>query len=392
MAQRKILLGWELGAGLGHLIPLKLTGESLERLGHRVIYAVQNPRDAISAGLPAEQVRPAPLWTNDAALPPRPVNFSGFTFGQTLGLFGIGEPDATSRMLSEWDQILQAEQPDAVASDFAPGLNLAARGRYRLLVLGNGYTVPPPEMATFPPFRQSELAAYYNEDALVEQIDRLLTNRGQRPLIHFPAIMSGDRTAVATFAALDPYRAVRTGPLLPPILGHVPKPIARPGDEVLCSPRAFGNSEEITAALENLHLPGRYLGKGIAEDVLDRLAGRWTIERDHVDFSKLMGEFRMVIGYGGLGLTSQALAAGLPQLIIASDWEKYLNGQAIERLGSGRVLLADRADRETIIRTAAQIYVDPRIRARALEIAIEHAPSLTEDPIDSITRSLTSLL
>ena len=171
----------------------------------------------------------------------------------------------------------------------------------------------------------------------------------------------------------------------------MPKPIARTGDEILCAARDVADFDHIIQALEQLHLPGRLLGRGVDEAVIERLAGRWVIEAGVVDFNGIMDRFRMVIGYGGLGLASQALAAGLPQLILATDTEKLLNGHAIEQIGIGRVLRARATDRETIIRAAAQLYVDPRIRDRALEVARQHEAILTVDPIDIITAKVMSL-
>ena len=49
---------------------------------------------------------------------------------------------------------------------------------------------------------------------------------------------------------------------------------------------------------------------------------------------------RLVVGSGGLGTTSAALAAGLPLAILPVDLEKRLTAEAVAALGAGCVLRA----------------------------------------------------
>ena len=392
MVQRKILLGWELGAGLGHVIPLRRIGERLEQAGFQGRYAVQQPAAAIAAGLPPDKVIAAPQWTAEGRIPALPEGYAASSFGQVLGLFGIGYPPAMVRVLDGWDAILSVERPDAVLSDYAPGLNLAVRGRIPLLVFGSGYTVPPTQLSAFPKLWADDRRPYYNEDGLLAQINDLLLERGQPLLDRLPALMAGDRTVIATLAALDPYHHFRQDELVPPVMGGIPAPVARPGDEILCAARPLAQWPAVMQGLADLHLPGRIIGYGVDDARLARLPGNWAIMRGLINVAEAMNSVRMVIGYGGLGLTAQALAAGLPQLVIATDAEKLLNGLAVERLGIGRVLRARQADRETVMAAAAQVYVDPRYRDRALAVAREHEAILAADPVSRITELAQTLL
>ncbi|WP_342643537.1 glycosyltransferase [Rhodoligotrophos ferricapiens] len=394
MVQRKILLGWEMGGGLGHVIPLQRIGERLKALGHHVVYCVQNQATALKVGMDRGELRQAPHWTHRAQQPPLPPGYSGFTFGQILALFGVGERETTARMLREWTALLEAERPDVVVSDFAPGLNLAARGRYPLLVFGNGYTHPPDHLDAFPRLWPTDAKPYYDEAALLESLDALLSSEGRPRLERFPAIMAGDASAVRTFPLLDPYRAFRKAPTLAPILSHVPSPIMEPGEEILCSilPR-FAESPEVLRALASLDLPGRLLASALGEGLIAPFEQTpWRIERTIVDFGPHLRSFRMVIGYGGLGLTSLALAAGLPQLILYTDSEKLLTGRALEHAGVARAFHYRRIETETLVKTAARLYVDPQIHARARELARAHAPLLASDPITSVADMVQGLL
>ncbi|WP_137391757.1 nucleotide disphospho-sugar-binding domain-containing protein [Rhodoligotrophos defluvii] len=394
MVQRKILLGWEMGSGLGHVVPLKLIGEALKRRGHAVVYGVQNSRSALDIGIECREIRQAPHWTPGARRPPLPPGYSAFTFGQILGLFGIGEAEATARMIREWSRLLEAERPDVVISDFAPGLNLAARGRYPLLVFGNGYTHPPEHLERFPRLWRTDATPYYDEDRLLDSLDRVLAAEGRPRLYRLPAIMAGQASAVRTFSLLDPYRDWRQTPPLAPILSHVPQPLSQLGDEVLCAalPR-FMSKPDFVEGLARLDLPGRLLAHNMGETGLDKLRGTpWQVERQVVDLGARLSATRMVVGYGGLGFASLALAAGLPQLILYTDNEKYLTGRALQRAGVARAIHIDRLDADTFVKTVARLYLDPAVQARAHAHAMALAPVLEKDPVASVVEMACTLL
>jgi UDP:flavonoid glycosyltransferase YjiC (YdhE family) len=57
---------------------------------------------------------------------------------------------------------------------------------------------------------------------------------------------------------------------------------------------------------------------------------------------------RLVICNGGSPTSHQALAAGVPVLGLASNLDQFLNMQAVEASGAGRLLRTDRADTKAI--------------------------------------------
>jgi rhamnosyltransferase subunit B len=87
-----------------------------------------------------------------------------------------------------------------------------------------------------------------------------------------------------------------------------------------------------TAALNALHCRGVFLaGQGTQQ--LPRTPN--ILVRSYVPLSKLLPRARAIVHHGGIGTASQALAAGIPQLITPFAHDQFDNAARVERLGCG---------------------------------------------------------
>ncbi len=77
----------------------------------------------------------------------------------------------------------------------------------------------------------------------------------------------------------------------------------------------------------------------------------------------------ILIHHGGLGTTSQALAAGTPQLVLADGGDRPENGRLIEALGVGLFLPRMHWTPQKIRGAVEVIATDPEIRRRCAELA-----------------------
>ncbi len=72
---------------------------------------------------------------------------------------------------------------------------------------------------------------------------------------------------------------------------------------------------------------------------LDRLAESGAqVESTPQPIAGVLAGSRLVVHCGGHGLAAEALAAGVPQLVLADHIEHNLYGEAIERAGVGRLV------------------------------------------------------
>lgn len=62
----------------------------------------------------------------------------------------------------------------------------------------------------------------------------------------------------------------------------------------------------------------------------------------YASFRELLPECKAIVHHGGIGTTSQALAAGIPQVIRPLAFDQFDNAQRIEKLNCGRWLRRDR--------------------------------------------------
>ena len=120
-----VLLGWELGGGLGHVKPLLLLARALEGEGFAPVLAVNNLTE------PGSLLRDAPYPVLQAPLFPRELAAPGFragSYADILALKGFAEPEGLSAMVRGWQGLLDMVRPALVIADHAPTLSLATFG------------------------------------------------------------------------------------------------------------------------------------------------------------------------------------------------------------------------------------------------------------------------
>lgn len=210
-------MGWELGAGNGHTTRLLELAASLSVRGHEPICAPQQI-GPFAAHWPTRQ---APVWPRLLGplirrFPQRPA-----TMGDVLAYLGLDDPDAMAAMIMAWDRIILDERPDVIVTDYAPMLQLAAKGRVPTLAMGTGFTLPPAHMTCFPGFFGNP--AVVSEGALLATLNDALGRTDRQPIAALPEIFASDRSLISTFEEFDPYRQWRREPVgAPTIRGSVP--------------------------------------------------------------------------------------------------------------------------------------------------------------------------
>ena len=143
---KTVLIGWELGAGRGHVERLVPIVRKYLEQGWRVIGALRDAQLGLERfpGLRAQfgadrlQVIQAPRFL-DRPFPETPL----FSLAQIYCYMGFDDPAMVAPLVGAWEQLLTHYKPALVLSDASPSLNLAARGQFQLTVIGNGWTIPP---------------------------------------------------------------------------------------------------------------------------------------------------------------------------------------------------------------------------------------------------------
>ncbi len=361
---RTVLLAWELGSGLGHVLRIKRLAARLAPHGVRLISAVRNLAVAHLLAGDGIEILQAPIW------PPSLKGVSGFaessaTCGDILASHGLANTQVLTAMTEAWDRVLALAHPDLIVTDYAPGAMLAARGRLPLAVVGNGFTVPPPEMQSFPllhtvspPLRQ--------EADILDAVNTVLRSRKAPLLDHLPQMFSGQIRSVQTLPLLDPYRDQRVVPVDGPILS-TPEPRRRDAQSIFAY-FADGRTirPDVIVALKALGGRLRVYGPGLSAAQIGELSTAGAIiEVTPLRLETELATTRLLIHLGGLGVASAALAAGVPQLVLSVDIEKDLYGQALETAGVGRLIKIHDAAARISSGFIEELVQDDQVSARA---------------------------
>jgi UDP:flavonoid glycosyltransferase YjiC (YdhE family) len=89
---------------------------------------------------------------------------------------------------------------------------------------------------------------------------------------------------------------------------------------------------------------------------------------DYVPLSQLLPRTAALVSHGGIGTLSQALAAGIPQLVIPLGFDQFDNAARLERLGVAATLIPRRFRGPAVAHELARLLTSPAV-ARACQAA-----------------------
>jgi UDP:flavonoid glycosyltransferase YjiC (YdhE family) len=396
---KTVLLAWEFGAGTGHAVALRRYAARLRPHGVRLIAAVRN--DTAVEGLLdlGVAILQAPLWPGVWLTPDQRKMASSATMTDILAEAGLLDEAAFVEVIRQWDDIFGAVRPDVVVGDYAPALALTARGRIPLILTGNGYTLPPSEMANFPPLHDFS-PPRWNESDVLAAVNRMVRSTGVQPLDRMTQMFAADARIVESFPILDPYAAHRAEPVDSPVFDHIPPPRRDDADRIVVylAPgvaihRDIVDALRPFAARVHIHAPE------LSDTQRSHLIASGTGVQDQpFVLSETLPHARLIIHLGGSGVASHALACGVPQLVIAGHIEQELNGAALTRAGLGQIVRG--YDRTARISTdmIAGMLDDKALAQRAADAGADHravlqdAAQQNKGPLEKFERAALSLM
>ena len=369
----RILIVWEFGRNLGHIARGLPLARACRDAGHEVVWAVPDLRAAARelAGegfllLQTPLVRAAP-----SQAPP-------ISFADMLLREGYDDEAGLLGSLHGWVSLVRLAAPAAIVHDYAPTALLAARvARVPAMVLGSGFTVPPP-VTPAPGFFPSGVPAQVlceAEARLVARVNGALAAFGAEPITSMADIYAQGGQYLTTFEELDPFgprpHARYFGPMFAlgrqravdwsttgrrRIFAYLRPEV--PGCEALLDAMNAGEAE-VLCAMPGLPQtwPARF----------DRI----RFEPGAVDMDRLLPGADLAIT-NGAGTIPTCLLAGVPVLVLPHFVEQYLAGVRVQALGAGLVATGP----QTMMSCAAllaQLLANPGFRETARAFAQRYA-------------------
>jgi UDP:flavonoid glycosyltransferase YjiC (YdhE family) len=392
----RILVTWELGGGLGHLVPLASIIGALTKRGHQLFAAVRELAhlEAVFGDLEVLYLQ-SPVKTTRAA---NCVN-TPRTFAHILHNAGFGEPSELTVMTRAWRNLYEFIQPDLILFDYSPTAVLASRAiETKRVVIGTGFCCPP-DACPLPDFRpwlpaQSELLRR-DEDRVLANVNRLLESWRLEPLDRLARLhVQVDATILATFPKLDAYpnrgEAEYFG-VWSNAGGKEPVWPAATGKKVFAYLKHFPGLPQLLEALNRSRRPALVYLDPPDADLRTRFESpTLRFEPEPLDLNAIGKTCDLAILNGGHGATASLLLAGKPLLEIPLNLEQSLNSAAVTRLGAG--LTGDlNQPTQNITQFLALLQSDEYARA-ARRFAAEHVGFDPERQVERIVHRIESLL
>lgn len=384
-----ILLAWELGGGLGHLMNLRPLAEGLVRRGHRVVAAL---RDLSSARQfladPAVELLQAPFKHGRM----RDIEPT-CTFAQILHNCGFGDGRELATLAEAWRRLYDFIQPDLIIFDHSPTALLASAGYpARRALIGTGFFSPAdsgaaglPNLRTWHTPDPAELARH--EAEVLANINTALARWSAPPLEHVAQLYRWlDQDFLMTFRELDPYPR---GPdaaywgIWSAGLGEPPRWPPGRGKKVFAYLKPFPALPQLLAALNGLPNPSLVYVPSMDARLREQFRNpTLRIADAPVEMGQVARECDVAILNGTHATTVAMLLAGKPALHIPIFLEQAINARAGERLGAA-VCVAPSDTKQTIA-ALRSLLTDERFARAAKSFAARYADFDEERQIDRL--------
>lgn len=380
----RILLGWEFGGGFGHVVQLREIARQIgENQPCEFLFALQKPQNGVSAGLPGRSVIPAPV----------PKRSTGSNKPQYMATYGefvshnlMIDEGAFELCLAGWDKINRDFNPHLIIADYAPGLSLYARGRWPVLAIGSGYTLPPPEMADFPPVASLNRPRSATEPEIIGRLNKYLVKIGARPIERLPQLNEADAYGLMTIPIFDPYGAQRRQPYLGTELpGGMPSPQATSSGGIAYFHEDTQLHDSVLDGLAGASIDtAAYFGKPLRRLVKKFKGSRVSLADVPFTLGEEMPGKAVAVHKGGLGFAVAAVLAGVPQVMLYKHQEHWLTANAIIRAGAGTAVRYKEVSASTLSETINRVASSSAMREQALRLAKENAGFRNANPKQAI--------
>ncbi len=146
--------------------------------------------------------------------------------------------------------------------------------------------------------------------------------------------------------------------------------------------------EALAALGEDLSL----YGPGLSQSQITTLRAADVDCRDNpLAFQSELCNYRLIVHYGVGGTSATGLLAGVPQLALSLDIEKDLNGQALERLGVGKLIKIHDPKARVTAQMIRDMAKDASLAQRARDAAVSLRADFRPDAIDQFIAACVRL-
>jgi hypothetical protein len=389
---RRILLGWEFGGGFGHIVHLREIAKHIgESQSCEFLFVLRKPQNAIASGLPGRSVVAVPAPQKSAGYKKPP---SRATYGEYVSESLMREEGAFAFRLAGWDKIVRDFDPHLIIAEYAPGLSLFARGRWPLLAVGTGYTMPPPEMAAFPPIMTAKRSLYASEPDIIDRLNADLVKIGAWTIERLPQLNEADAYGLGTIPIFDPYRFHRQQSYLGvEIPGGSPAPLATASGGIAYFHEDTQLHDKVLDGLSGANTDTlAYFGSPLRRVTKKFEGSRVHLSSTPLKLRDVMPGKAVAVHKGGLGFSVAAVLAGVPQVLLHGHEENWFNAKVIVEAGAGVSARYNNVDASVLSEAIDRVVASSAMHERALQLAEENSKFRNAVPSQVIAGIAAKLL
>ncbi len=362
-------MAWEIGGGLGHVVPLLTLARLFKSRGHTPVFALKNIVEPSFLFRDEDfPILQAPVWPEDQYRRKVPPTRD---FADILAFHGLADIRRTLAMVKAWKDLVEIVRPDVIVADYCPALCMAVRGRVPVMAMGSGFSLPPADLETFPALLP-EVRPLIDRNRFLDRLNQVQRIVGAPELPALSALLDTEARFVMCLPAFDPYAAYRAVPAdgpLDPLLQFAPLPQQRRifvylGVEVISLRAVF-------EGLKRIGQPVTAYVRGASPRLQKELAGPGIeISDQPVPYTQVLPRCSLVVHPGSLGTATACLAAGRPQVIVPAHMEHRLNTRSLVERNAG-LLLEKRFDGDYFAAAAGKVLDAPAMADSAKTLALE---------------------
>jgi hypothetical protein len=390
----RIMFVWELGAGLGHVLPHRPVLEQLIKMGHEVFLAL---RDVTRAGVALKGVDvrllPAP-FKNSRTLKPIEQTLG---FAHILHNIGFGDAGDLSSLFDAWRTLYALVQPDLVVADHSPTALLALRDLpIRRAIIGTGFLCPPDTfpLAPFPAATAGEDVLMRDEELMLAGINHLLSNHRCQSLVRLGELYGQvDATFLTTYPELDHFgerENVQYWGTWSSGVGIAPQWPLAPGSKVYAYLKPFENLSRLLELLSKSELPTIVYVDGIDPKTQERFKCKtMRFESQPLEIDQAARECQLAILNTNHGTMCSLLLAGKPSLMIPLQMEQQMLTCRFEATGAGKSVRPTNGP--GMIRALQDMLSSARYGHHARHFASKHAMPRVEDRVNGLSQAIAQV-
>ena len=337
----KIVFTWELGGGIGHIMPYLFIVKALQTKGHEVIFIL---RDLSLANLISETCRAtcfqAPIKISPIVNPIK----EPLTYAHILHNIGFADLGVFNGLVEGWRALFKAIKPDLVIFEHSPTALLAARGyTFKKMLIGNGFSIPAhvyplPNLRLW--LKPDSKMLRHDEDSILDTINTLLDKSKLAPLNQITDLFAIEPQVLCTLEELDPYKERKNGNYYGSWMNPGgQKPLWPEGEEkkIFAYLKPFPTLPSLLSTLIELKAPSIVYINRIDDKLKRRFSSSPTLKfaGKPQDMSTIAAQCDFAILNATLNTTINLLLAGKPALHLPLYLEHWLTGHYVANLGAG---------------------------------------------------------